>query len=438
MIRFLLNAVMLNACLAGMAMAVENPPAGMVRIPKGDYSPLFRGKDDPSVTRVPAFYLDVRPVTNAEFLGFVSANPKWRRSNVSALFAEAGYLGYWSGDLELGPRASAGSPVVQVSWFAARAYAHWRGLRLPTISEWERAASAGFASENGAAEPAFQKAMLDWLSVPTLSPLPAAGSGRPDVHGVRDLGDLVWEWVDDFNATPIGDVAGDNPGLDKNLFCGAGGADARDFTNYPAFARAAFRSSLGAGYVVPNLGFRCAKCAKELVPAAPLSNTSVYQLDAIWTDDAGRPVRLASLRGRAVVLTMFFTSCGYACPIVVNKMQRIRDALPSAARARARFVLVSFDSELDTPAALHLYRGRMRLGTGWALLHGEPEDVRELAMILGVKYAKDSRGQFAHSNLITVLDPSGEIAYQQAGFEDDISADIQAVALAAQRMPADK
>jgi protein SCO1/2 len=34
---------------------------------------------------------------------------------------------------------------------------------------------------------------------------------------------------------------------------------------------------------------------------------------------------------------------------------------------------------------------------------------------LGVKFKKDARGQFAHSNLLTVLSPGGEIVHQQIG-----------------------
>jgi protein SCO1/2 len=74
----------------------------------------------------------------------------------------------------------------------------------------------------------------------------------------------------------------------------------------------------------------------------------------------------------------------------------------------------------------------MGLGDDWVLLHGQSDDVRELAMVLGVKFAKDSRGQFAHSNLITVLNPEGEIAFQRAGLTGDISAAIKALTVAAQ------
>ena len=80
-------------------------------------------------------------------------------------------------------------------------------------------------------------------------------------------------------------------------------------------------------------------CAVEEKAGAPLSGRSIYQLDANWTDDAGATVRLAALRGRPVVLAMFFAQCEYACPILVQDMQRLRALLPEAVRAQAQFVL---------------------------------------------------------------------------------------------------
>jgi formylglycine-generating enzyme required for sulfatase activity len=112
-------------------------------IPAGTYEPLLRTTKDPAKIAVPAFLLDERPVTNAEYLAFVTANPKWRRSQVARLFADESYLQHWSGDLEPGPAAPPGAPVVRVSWFAARAYARWAGKRLPTTAEWELTAAAG-------------------------------------------------------------------------------------------------------------------------------------------------------------------------------------------------------------------------------------------------------------------------------------------------------
>lgn len=233
--------------------------AAMVVIPAGSYAPILRGKDEPERTALPAFRLDARPVTNAEFLAFVQDRPKWRRSRIAPLFAEQGYLGDWAGELELGPLAPPDAPVVRVSWFAARAFAAWSGQRLPTTAEWERAASIGFAVEDSAQEPDFIPAALAWFGQPTPTPLPSVGLGRANFHGVRDLLSLVWEWVDDFNTAMVTGESRADTGLERTLFCGAGAAGARDLENYPAFMRAGMRSSLRASYVVPNLGFRCAQ-----------------------------------------------------------------------------------------------------------------------------------------------------------------------------------
>ncbi|HVU34984.1 MAG TPA: SCO family protein [Opitutaceae bacterium] len=177
-------------------------------------------------------------------------------------------------------------------------------------------------------------------------------------------------------------------------------------------------------------------CAEEkpaaAVSAAPLSARSLYQVDATWTTDAGEPFALATLRGRPVVLAMFFANCEYACPVLVSDMARMRASLPADVRARTQFVLVSFDPVRDTPAALKAYRARVGLDAGWTLLHGDASSVQELAMLLGVKYKQDAKGQFSHSNLITVLNPQGEIAYQRAGLMGDVSELARAVERAEQ------
>ncbi len=178
----------------------------------------------------------------------------------------------------------------------------------------------------------------------------------------------------------------------------------------------------------------CAACANEKLAAAadaaPLGGRSIYQIDATWTNDAGQSVSLASFRGEPVVLAMFFTNCEYACPVLVNDMRRLRDTLPAEVRARAKFVLVSFDVARDTPAALKAYREQKALDAGWTLLHGDSPAVQELAMVLGLKYKQDARGQFSHSNLITVLNEGGEIAYQRAGLMGDVSDAAKAVEVA--------
>lgn len=233
------------------------PPAGMTRIPEGSYRPFLRDELAAAEVAVRAFYLDVYPVTNGDFLEFVRANPRWRRSQVKRIFADEGYLQHWSGDLAF-EETLARAPVTRVSWFAARAFAEWKGRRLPTTHEWEYAA-AGRPGGDDADRQGTRAKILRWYAAPTPSELPAVGQDQPNAFGVHDLHGLVWEWVLDFNTARVtGDARGDT-GLDRQLFCGAGAQGASDRSDYAAFMRFGFRSSLKAGYTVHHLGFRCAK-----------------------------------------------------------------------------------------------------------------------------------------------------------------------------------
>jgi protein SCO1/2 len=82
--------------------------------------------------------------------------------------------------------------------------------------------------------------------------------------------------------------------------------------------------------------------------------------------------------------------------------------------------MVSFDSRRDTAAALADYRrSRQLTAENWTLLHGQPEDILELAALLGVRYKEDAYGQFMHSNVITLLNAKGEIVFQQTGLNSD-------------------
>ena len=243
------------------AAPTTKPPTGMALVPAGVYRPLFRGENDPKEIPVKSFYLDVYPVTNDDFLEFVRANPRWRRSQVKRLFADESHLKPWAGDLDLGVEAEKikNAPVTYVSWFAAKAYCAWKGKRLPTMAEWECAANASPTRPDGENDPDFKKQILKWYTTPTPQTLSKVGGRRANYFGVHDLHGLVWEWVADFNTALVtGESRGDT-GLDRQLYCGSGSEGANDRGNYPAFMRYGFRSSLKADYTVHNLGFRCAK-----------------------------------------------------------------------------------------------------------------------------------------------------------------------------------
>lgn len=226
-------------------------------IPGGVYTPLYRMGEQTQVVVKP-FRLAAYPVTNAEYLEFVRANPQWRRSRVKRVFAEPNYLKEWTGDLSFDPKI-ARSPVVYVSWFAARAYCQSQGGRLPTQDEWEFTARADEKSPDATGQPAFRQRILDWYARPGAKVLPPVGTTYRNVYGVYDMHGLVWEWVDDFNSILLtGESRGDD-NVDRNLYCAAGVGGSTDPGDYAAYMRYAFRSSLKSGYTLGNLGFRCAK-----------------------------------------------------------------------------------------------------------------------------------------------------------------------------------
>ncbi len=274
-------ALALTLALAPAAAAAARataPAPEMVRLPGGEYRPLYRqpvrdARRDTVVRRVvsarlPAFDLDRRPVTNAEFLAFVREDPRWRRSRVSRLFADESYLRHWRGDLDPGPGAPAGSPVVHVSWFAARAYAAARGKRLPTVAEWELAGAADERRRDARSDPGFLERLRSWYARPLPAVLPAVGTGFRNVWGVEDMHGLVWEWTLDFNSALVSGESRADAALERSLYCGAGASGAADFSDYAAFMRFAHRASLEARYTSAGLGFRCARDVPGGSPAA--------------------------------------------------------------------------------------------------------------------------------------------------------------------------
>jgi formylglycine-generating enzyme len=235
----------------------------MVRVPAGSYLPLYRqptkeGENAGGARRrqVAAFEMDIHAVTNAEYLAFVHQHPQWRKSLAKKLFVDEAYLAHWSGDLELGERAPPASPVVNVSWFAARAYLRVQTKELPTVDQWEYVAAASETGRDASRESEFLGRLRAWYGRAVPRALPPVGSGFRTVYGANDLHGIVWEWTLDFSSALVtGESRGDSA-LERTLYCGTGAVGAADFENYPAFMRYALRSSLEARYSVGSLGFR--------------------------------------------------------------------------------------------------------------------------------------------------------------------------------------
>lgn len=168
--------------------------------------------------------------------------------------------------------------------------------------------------------------------------------------------------------------------------------------------------------------------ALACAPLALADEGSVYDLDATWTNQDGTAVPLASLRGKPRIVVLFFSRCSYACPLITADLQKIERGLPEADRDRVGFVMASFDSARDVPASLKTFGETKGLAPErWLLLHGEADQVRELAAVLNVRYRRTEEGDFDHANVITVLDDQGRIVFQREGLEGDPNEVVKAV-----------
>ncbi|MEO6925081.1 MAG: formylglycine-generating enzyme family protein, partial [Rhodanobacter sp.] len=226
-------------------------------LPGGSFVSVLPADGKSAPAQIAPFRLRTEPVTNAEFLAFVKKNPTWQRDKVPTVFADSGFLSQWGAVTTLGASAKPQQPVTRVSWFAAQAYCASEGARLPTWYEWEYAAAADATRADARSDPAWRESVLRWYSRPSNVALPAIG-GAANLHGVRDLNGLVWEWVGDFNALLVGVDSRDQDGADKLKFCGAGAISMQEKENYATLMRVAMLSALKAVDTTNNMGFRCA------------------------------------------------------------------------------------------------------------------------------------------------------------------------------------
>ena len=181
--------------------------------------------------------------------------------------------------------------------------------------------------------------------------------------------------------------------------------------------------------IVPGITFAEHAHHSTLNSLTP-SAKSIYNIDSSWTDQSGAELKLSSLAGKPVVVAMIYTSCEFACPLVVDMLKRVEKSVPDSMRDRVSFLLVTFDTERDTPERLTTYSTKRSLNLKhWKLVRGTADDTLELGVLLGVNYRKNEDGGFSHSNTITLLNSRGEIAAQSNALQGDIDKVTQALAV---------
>lgn len=88
-------------------------------------------------------------------------------------------------------------------------------------------------------------------------------------------------------------------------------------------------------------------------PVQTLPDDSVYQLSLPLTDSKGVTRDWRTLRGTPRLVSMFYTSCQYMCPLIVESGKAIEHQLTPSQQKKLGVVLISMDPARDTPAALN-------------------------------------------------------------------------------------
>ena len=154
----------------------------------------------------------------------------------------------------------------------------------------------------------------------------------------------------------------------------------------------------------------------------PLPPDSVYLLALPLTAQAGGTADWRALRGKPRVVSMFYTSCQYICPLIVDSGKAIEHQLSPAERGRIGIVLISMDPARDTPIALRkVFEKRGLDAGGWLLASPPAADVRAVAGLLGIRYRQLADGEFNHTSALVLLDAEGRIVArtEQVGSKPD-------------------
>lgn len=149
-------------------------------------------------------------------------------------------------------------------------------------------------------------------------------------------------------------------------------------------------------------------------------DSSLYTLNSTWITDDGAKIHIGDLQGRVRLFTLFFSHCESSCPMVLTRLKFLEAKLPKDWNREAGFVMVTLDPRRDDSGGLAEYRRSASLPADrWTLLRGNPEDTRELAMLLGVAYLPSNKnGGFEHNVAMVLVDRKGKVLRRDTDLKD--------------------
>ncbi len=162
--------------------------------------------------------------------------------------------------------------------------------------------------------------------------------------------------------------------------------------------------------VLAALAMSVAVLAAPKPPTTPVPGESVYRLPVTLTDQHGKRFDWSQRRGKAQLVSMFYTSCRYICPLIVDSGKAVEKQLKPSGRERLGILLISMDPGRDTPAVLMSVADKRKLDPlHWTLASPGQADVRKIAGVLGIRYRALADGEFNHTSALVLLDSEGRI-----------------------------
>jgi protein SCO1 len=127
----------------------------------------------------------------------------------------------------------------------------------------------------------------------------------------------------------------------------------------------------------------------------------------VLTDQNGERLALSSLRGRPVVLTFLYSTCGATCVLIAQQIRGALDELSAEGAGQPAVLIVSADPAADTPATVRRFLSETSLAGRAHYLSGSLAQLRAIWRAYDVKPASAGRTTFAQYASVVLLDAQG-------------------------------
>jgi protein SCO1/2 len=144
--------------------------------------------------------------------------------------------------------------------------------------------------------------------------------------------------------------------------------------------------------------------------AAPLPGASLYNIDAALSDQDGHAFTLAARRGQPLLVSMFYNSCKFVCPMLIDTVRMTADSLAPKERAGLSTLLITFDPARDDVKVLKGVAEQRGLDPArWTLARTDAASVRKIAAALDIQYRLLTDGDYNHTTVLVLLDRDGNV-----------------------------